>query len=182
MDYGIVLKANSGTLVLKKQYAVIKALMALADGNSNGYVMSSILNLLVVFYQKNKNLPTWQMMEKYSAMYNEESGEISFGTLARTILGHTNKTEVKHLSNYYVSINKLREIDDEMMEDNGKKFKQDKNWRKEYKEDDPMVVETTAFLKARIRELKSNKFTVYSGKSAGFKNKVAAAKHQVKYR
>ena len=91
------------------------------------------------------------------------------------------KTEVKHLSNYYVSINKLREIDDEMMEDNGKKFKQDKNWRKEYDENHEMVVETTAFLKSRIREIKGGRFTVYDGKKKAYKHKVYAAQHQVKY-
>ena len=75
LDYGISLKLNDGHLVIRQQHSLIKAMMAMKLGVTNIYIRSTILNLLIVLHQRKENLPTWQMFNKFSAMYNEESGK-----------------------------------------------------------------------------------------------------------
>lgn len=165
--------------MLKKLVQVLKMLMLFKGGKSCEYINCIILQLHLLDYNKNINSPTWQMFKNQFSVFNEESGEVSFSVLARTVLGHSMKSEVEHMSARYRQINRVREIDDAIMADGGAVFKSDNNWRKKYTKESDMVITVGEFMKSRIRDIAGGGATMYDGTTDGYQSKANAGSHQL---
>ena len=99
LDYGIRLKLNDGSLGVRHHFLLLQVHLCL-DCQSRGgaYTQSIIMQLLIVLYQKKKNLPSWKMLSAELSMFNEEAGEITFSQLARSCIGDTQKRRFAHMN------------------------------------------------------------------------------------
>lgn len=180
LDYGVALKSDDGLLLLTKVWPILRTLLLLAGNKSNSYIQSIILQLLILNHQRKHKLPQWIMFRDNSAMFNEEAGELSFSVLARAILADTQKKQIDHLNKIYMSLHDVRNIEVELNAENDDAFgSETKNWRKEIKEDDALLVATRAFLLSYVRDIKGGVFRVYDGTPAGYVSKHAASDHKV---
>jgi hypothetical protein len=143
---------------------MLQLLIILAGNKANPYIRSIIMQLLVILHQKQHNLPAWQILKRSLSLFNEEAGEMSFSVLSRCVLGDTIKHKLEYMNNMYASIHFMQEVDVEMREDNGKKFTQDHNYRKNYDENSEEVLSAREFIKGRMREVYGNgAMTQYDG-------------------
>ena len=180
-DYGISLRLDKGKHIIKKLLPVLKMLMLFKEGKSCEYIQGIMFQLHLLDYHKTINSPTWQMFKNQASVFNEESGEVSFSILARTVLGHSNKADIDHMNDRYKQINSVREIDDALVTEGGAVFKSDRNWRKEYTKDSEQVTTVAEFMKSRIRDIASGNARMYDGSKESYKSKVKAADHQVPF-
>ena len=181
-DYGISLRCDSGKMVLRKLLPVLKLLMLLKEGaDSTEYIRCIIMQLNLLKYDQCQDNVKWKMFVNQFSVFNEEAGEISFSILARTVSGHSNKTDLEHMNTMYQQINRVRQIDDDFEAEGGAIFKSGKHWHKKYNEDSEMVVTIGQFVKARVREIVTGRFTQYDGDKAGYTNKEAAQAHQIPF-
>ena len=182
MDYGISLRCDSGKLVLKKLVPMLKLLILLRGGkDSTEYIRCILVQLQLLKYHQQHDDALWTMFCNQFSVFNEESGEISFSILARTVLGHSNKSDLEHMNTMYRQINRVRQIDDSFQNDGGATFKSDKNWHKKFTSDSEMVTTIGQFVKARVREIAIGRFTQYDGKTTGYTNIEKAREHQIPF-
>ena len=67
----------------------------------NANARSMMMQLLNLMYQREHNLPSWQMFSRSTAVFNEEVGEHSFSILSRLVLGDTTKCSFAHMDTMY---------------------------------------------------------------------------------
>ena len=180
LDYGVSMKTDDAWFARSKLNKLLQLMVLLCQGRSNTYVQSVLMSLMLQAYQQDEVLPHDKMLDASMSMINEEAGEISFSILSRACLGDTTKKKVDHMSELYRSLHSLRGLDDdfraEFESNHGRK-----NWRRRFGPDDETVQQVGAFMVAMVRTVKAKQFTQYDGTLAGFKNRSAAAQHQVPF-
>ena len=180
LDYGVSMKTDDAWFGRAKLSKLLQLMVLLCQGRSNTYVQSVLMSLMLQAYQQDEELPHDKMLDASMSMINEEAGEISFSILSRACLGDTTKKKVDHMSELYRSLHSLRGLDDdfraEFESNHGRK-----NWRRRFGPDDQTVQQVGAFMVAMVRTVKAKQFTQYDGTLAGFKNRSAAAQHQVPF-
>ena len=119
-----------------------------------------MMQLLILMYQKEKNLPTWQMFMGSPSVFNEEAGEMSFSVLARCCLGDTTRMMFEHMSNMY-KLTGLSETTDVLRTELGR-VRQSNGY---YSLDNKGVAVQTVitFMQESIRALKFNVFRHFTG-------------------
>jgi hypothetical protein len=168
------MKLSDGAFAVQMLYRLLKLLMILSRGKSHVYIQSVLMQLLVLRHQRLKDTCAWRMLMGSLSTFNEEAGEISFGMLARSILGDTQKGKFAHLNKLYQQIHFYGQLESEMGSE-GAGFAKNGNWRKKL-EPEGEVVETIAlFVKQIIRQITQQSFRVYSGKPGGYKNSASAS-------
>jgi hypothetical protein len=81
------------------------------------YRRAIMLQMMIFLYIKKYGLPQWEMFLENLAVYNEESGEISFSILSRCVLGDTMKFDFDHLNKMYRMMNVYLQCRDAVAED-----------------------------------------------------------------
>jgi hypothetical protein len=140
------------------------------------------LQLLILLYQREQNLPSWQMLMQDPSMFNEETGEMSFSILSRCVQGEQMAQRSEHLDNMYRIIPEIMSVEDDIQSDmsgnDGPKF----NWRRVAKPECEEVEAVTAFMKGLCRSAAMGTAKQYEGKTAKskcYKNKAEGNKAMV---
>jgi hypothetical protein len=160
-DYGIALKQHNGKLVLRRLVAVMHLLFVVKGNRQSPYLKSLMFSLLVLVYECDLKLPSWQMFRHNFQVYNEEAGEMSFGLLARCVLGDTLQSKFDHLNDMYTLIHTYRSIDADVRADASDNAPREA-WRKHVETGSEELDATIAWLKALLRRIKHNDLKVYN--------------------
>ena len=136
-------------------------LMICLSPTHKSYAKSMMMQLLILMYQREKNLPTWQMFMGSPAVYNEEAGEMSFSVLARCCLGDTTKMMFEHMSTMYKLTRLYSETTDVLRSELGRVRKQNGYYSLDNKGVEVQTVVT--FMQESIRALKFNVFRTFTG-------------------
>ena len=179
MDYGIALKCDSGKFVLQRLLPLIKLFVMLKRNSSDSYIQSILAQMMVLYHQKKYNMPAFKLFTNNFSLFNEESGEMSFAVLGRMVHGNATKKDIDHMSQAWVRIHDIKEMDDAFQQDNGRQFKAETNYRKVVNPDGEEVNNTVYFFKGKFREMQYNKFTVYPREKGAFASKATADKGKV---
>jgi hypothetical protein len=169
LDYGITMKLDDGEYAVQMLYRMLKLLMMLTRGKSHVYIQSIIMQLLVLRHQRNNQTSAWQMLMGSLSTFNEEAGEISFGMLARSILGDTQKGKFAHLNKLYQQIHFYGQLETELGSE-GAGFTKNGNWRKKIDPEGELVTSIAHFVNQLVRQMRQKAFRVYGGKPSGYKN------------
>lgn len=65
------------------------------------YTRSILSHLAIIKHGKDKELPTYTMVQNHLGCCNEEAGEISFGCLARQVTGSSMKAKFQHVQQMF---------------------------------------------------------------------------------
>ncbi len=119
------------------------------------------MQLLLLMYQREQNLPTWQMFEGSVSVLNEEAGGTSFSLLARVVLGDCLKAEFPHMNQMYKMTRQYSKVTDEIVGEQGRSRRHhgytllnDKNQE---------ILTVGVFMLEKIRAITLNSFTEYTG-------------------
>jgi hypothetical protein len=126
VDYGLALKSDNGKLLFQRMLMLLRLNMSCVQ--KNAYSRSIMMQLLNMLHQKHHNLPSWQMFEKSTAVYNEEVGEASFSILSRLVLGDTTKCSFSHMDIMYGLIHTYRANNSDMSSDQYRKTRTSKGF------------------------------------------------------
>jgi hypothetical protein len=170
---------NDGALAVKHLFLLLKLHLCL-DLKSRGgaYTQSIIMQLLIVMYQKKKNLPQWQMLHTELSVFNEEAGEITFSQLARASVGDTQKRKFDHMDRLYKLLHIYGEVEQDQLDDVGSNAKPTSS-RSKIDPQGEGVMAVAAYMNSKIRELKTQSFLEYDGKKASWISREHAL-HQMK--
>ena len=143
----------------------------------NAYARSMMMQLLHLMYQREHNLPSWQMFSKSTAVFNEEVGEHSFSILSRLVLGDTTKCSFAHMDMMYALIHTYRANNEDMMNDQFRKARPHKRYSLHKKT--ATLDAIRAFMLHVIRQIRADTYKVYSGpheaKNPAYKGAAAAS-------
>ena len=128
----------------------------------NAYSRSMMMQLLNLMYQRENNLPSWQMFSKSTAVFNEEVGEHSFSILSRLVLGDTTKCSFAHMDMMYALIHTYRANNEDIMNDELRKARPHKRYSLHKKH--ATLDAIRAFMLHVIRQVKADTYKVYPGK------------------
>jgi hypothetical protein len=151
-------------------------LLLLASLKQGEYVRSLVAHLNILCCQENDGTVIWQMYSHDPSCFNEEIGENSFGVLARCVLGDTQKSKFKHVSDMYSLIHLYRQVNEDTKDDIAGPLQEKKFTTGTFmvKDDSEEVAEIGAFFRTSIREVLSNSFRVYDGSVKGRTSKANA--------
>ena len=171
LDYGISLKLNDGSLGVRHLFFLLKVHLCL-DCQSRGgaYTQSIIMQLLIVLYQKKKNLPSWRMLSAELSMFNEEAGEITFSQLARSCVGDTQKRKFAHMNRLYKLLHIYGDVEEDQLHDLGGDTQHFSSRRKVNPAGEE-VQAVSAFIKGKLRELKAQQYLQYDGQPKSYLNR-----------
>jgi hypothetical protein len=162
------MKLSDGAYAVQMLYRMLKLLMILTRGKSHVYIHSIMMQLMVLKHQRNNDTAAWRMLMGSLSTFNEEAGEISFGMLARCILGDTQKGKFAHLNKLYQQIHFYGQLESELGAE-GAGFSKNGNWRKKVDPDGELVQTVATFVNQLVRQIRMETFKVYSGKPATYK-------------
>jgi hypothetical protein len=161
-DYAVILKLNDWE---KLHAATYKMMLLLASLKQGEYVRSLVAHLNILCCLESDDTSIWRMYSLDPACFNEVAGEDSFGVLARCVLGDTQKSKFKHVSDMYSLIHLYRQVNADTKDDIAGPLQEKKFTTGTFmvKEDSTEVVELAAFFRTTIREIMSNSFRIYDG-------------------
>ena len=139
---------------------MVKLIICLSQSHKT-YAKSMMMQILILMYQKEKNLPAWQMFMGSSAVFNEEALEMSFSVLSRCCLGDTTKMMFEHMSSMYKLTGLYAETTDVLRTELGRVRKQNGYYSLDNKVVEVQTVVT--FMQESIRALKFNVFRHFTG-------------------
>jgi hypothetical protein len=170
---------DDGMFAVKQLFLLLKLHLCM-DLKSRGgaYTQSIIMQLLIVLYQKAKNLPQWQMMKDELSVFNEEAGEITFSQLARASVGDTQKRKFDHMDRLYRLLHIYGDVEQDQLGDIGGTAKASTSRRK-IDPDGEEVAAVVAFMKTKIREIRSQKMMEYDGSVDSWRSRTHAVREQV---
>ena len=178
-----MLKLDDGKLATKHIVRMLHLLVLLARGKSDVYAQSVLMECLLLAYQKEKELPMWDMFVGGLSCFNEEAGEISFAMLARSVRGDTTHDHLTHLRKMYALIHSYagveRLIKTQHLDVTDDKFRG--NWRKKVDPDGWAAQETRSLLSTLLRQIKAQSYRVYPGTLPEYKSRTDALQNMVKY-
>ena len=148
---------------------MLKLLILLCRGKGHMYIRGIITQTLVIFYQRAKSLPHWQMLEANLCTFNEEAGEISFSCLARACLGDTQRDNAEHLNKLYVMIKAYAEVENEIEADVASE-RNTTSWRKKLKADSEEMDATVECILSQLRMIKDKKLCMYDNTRQSYMN------------
>ncbi len=90
-DYGVVMKLDDGNLMLASMIRLFKVFLHFPGSDASEYRKCMLVNLLLWAHYSNKQLPIFDMVKHNASMCNEESGELAFSVLARTISSNSSR-------------------------------------------------------------------------------------------
>jgi hypothetical protein len=176
-DYQVAVKLGRGKMVIQKMQRMLHILFAL---NDYAYSYAIVTSLLVWAHQKANNTAAWQVFMNNCAIFNEESGELSFGVLAGANVGDTKTANFNHMNELYSNLRVYMSASHGMRVSSGNsEFKNPKHGRNFIKKDSAEVEAVTAYIKSMIRSLRRNRHQMYSGEKEGYSNSVKAHCHQI---
>ena len=140
-------------------FRMVKLIICLSQSHKT-YAKSMMMQILILMYQKEKNLPSWQMFMGSSAVFNEEALEMSFSVLSRC-LGDTTKMMFEHMSSMYKLTGLYAETTDVLRTELGRVRKQNGYYSLDNKVVEVQTVVT--FMQESIRALKFNVFRHFTG-------------------
>lgn len=166
LDYYIYLKVGDGAKLFEQLIVLIRLQIMLKnrEGGHRSYIQSGLLQVLIMLYQRQHDLPIWQMLMHDTSMLNEETGEMSFSVLSRCVVGDQNAAKFEYLNKMYILIPAFVQMEDDLTGDlckTGPKF----NWRRKVKPDGEEVQAVGAFIKSMIRAASLNRLNEYDGKN-----------------
>lgn len=177
-----MLKLDDGVIGLRHLVCMLHLLLVLARGKSSRYSQSVIMQIMFILHQKHHGLPMWTMLKDGLSCFNEEAGEMSFAMLARSVLGDTSQSHIKHLSKLFGLINSYGELERNVKEQHGiNTEKSGTNWRKKIDPEGSEVVATRAFILQWLRAIKAKRFRVYPGDDKSYKNYDVARMNMVPF-
>jgi hypothetical protein len=160
LDYHIALRVDDGLKCFGLLFKLTRVIVCL-DGNQRGYQKSMMMQLLLLMYQKSRNLPTWKMFLGSVSVYNEEAGETSFSILSRVVLGDCLKSDFEHMDKQYKLTRQYALVTEEI------KTEQSRTNRKHgfvtLTAKGVEIVTVAAFMLEKIRAITLNSFTCYTG-------------------
>ena len=178
-DYGITLKLDDGLLGVKQLVLMLKVHLCMDHQSRGGaYTQSIIMQLLVVLYQKAQKLPQWEMLRTSLSMFNEEAGETTFSQLARAVVGDTQQRKFPHMDRLYKLLHIYGDVELDQLDDTTNPTKE-RTSRRKVDPDGEEVAAVVAFMKAKLRELKTESIMEYDGKAESYKSR-AHASHNLK--
>ena len=144
-------------------------------GTPHVYPRIQMTHLLVLAYWKSIDHVAYQMMQNNMASVSEDLGELSFSMLARCVLGDHIKSDIVHMDQLYKLLPVYRSIKKDIGDDTNNKDAM--SWHHTIQPDAVEIHAVAFFFNRMIGEVLSNTFRSYSGESAGYKSRNAAAEH-----
>jgi hypothetical protein len=176
-DYGITLKLDDGVLGMKQLVMMLKVHLCMDTTSRGGaYTQSIIMQLMIVLYQKAKNLPTWEMLQGSLSMFNEEAGEITFSQLARAVVGDTQQRKFPHMDRLYKLLHIYGDVELDQLEDTTEAG--ERSSRRKIDPDGEEVTAVVAYMKQKFREIKTESIMEYDGSKSSYKTRPYAVHHQ----
>ena len=144
-------------------------------GTPHFYPRVQMTHLCVLAYWENIGHVAYDMMENNMACVSEDLGELSFSMLARCVLGDHVKSDIVHMDKLYKLLPVYRDLKQEIGDDT--KNPDSMGWHHTIQPDAVEVSAVAFFFDRMIGEVFSNTFRSYSGVSAGYKSRNAAAEY-----
>jgi hypothetical protein len=171
-DFGLY--RHHSVLMLK-----VLVLLTKQSGNStlrrtDDYTRMLFLNLSLMRSHRHRQTLLWKMLKGNIGAFNEESGETSFSVLSRCTLGDTTKTKFEHLDKMYRLLGVHRQMNMDVEVDIP--IANFHNGRYTFKENNPSVPAVNAFIHSRMRQIRNNVFSYYSGSRKSFQNHTTTAR------
>ena len=154
------MRIDDGKMSFLQLFRMVRLMICLNQSHKT-YAKSMMMQLLILMYQKEKNLPSWQMFMGSPSVFNEEAGEMSFSVLARCCLGDTTKMMFEHMSNMYKLTSLYAETTDVLRTELGRVRKENGYYSLDNKGVEVQTVIT--FMQESIRALKFNVFRHFTG-------------------
>jgi hypothetical protein len=140
------------------------------------YRKAIILQMMIFLYIKKYGLPAWEMFLENLAVYNEESGEISFSILSRCVLGDTMKFDFDHLNKMYRMMNVYLQCRDAVAEDSHGKTIRSRS-HQSHDVNSVEVQTTIAHFKNTINKMRCGQFRWYVEGPKCYPNSTAGDKY-----
>lgn len=136
---------------------------------SDIYINSLLSELLVQSHCVEKNLPSFELLDKAFSLFNEEVGEMSFSVLARLIYSKSHEVNLGVVNQLYCLVHEYAALDDDIMADQDHRAMRNGYTKVDFH--GPASEAVGGFLRTMMRKLRFNQFEIYSGK-AQFDNPV----------
>lgn len=149
------------------------------SSGSQIYRRAIIQQMVIFLYLQKHNLPAWHMFKHNLAVYNEESGEISFSMLSRCVLGDTLKFDFEHLNKMYRMMNVYLQCRGAVAEDTHSRTMRSRS-HQSYDLHSVEVNTTIAHFKKIINEMRSGQFRFYADRKKCFTSSIDGAKYAVR--
>ena len=182
LDYGIMLKLDDGKLAAKQTMRMLHLLVLLCKADrSRVYVQAVLMQCLLLRYQRKRKLPVWTMFKHSFATFNEEAGEISFSMLGRSVRSDTGLDFLAHCQKYYGMLHSYARTERVTKAHHGGPESDGSytNWRRTVETD--AVRATTESVLHLLRAIRQDKYLVYPGTPASYKDKAVAQQNMIPY-
>jgi hypothetical protein len=180
-DYYVGLKFNDLSVSIKHLYrlfiasCMLRAIKVKRTGMAHNYPLMMLANLLILDYWRHNRHVAIMMMRHHMCIVNEEMGEITFGMLARLVLGDSLKSDFEHMHKMYSLIPAFRAVKQDVRADSDRKTSL--NWKHKIAPDDHTVVLVGVHFKRVIRNILNGTYRSYDGTPACYKSAAASAEH-----
>jgi hypothetical protein len=84
-DYGVLLKLDKGDDILDGQIRLLKVFTLIGGRSCSEYIRALTVNVLLWSHWERTDHPCWKIFVQNASAFNEESGELAFSCLARTL-------------------------------------------------------------------------------------------------
>ena len=148
--------------------------------NDFAYSYAIVTSLLVWAYQKTNKTAAWKIFINNCAIFNEESGEMSFGVLAGANVGDTKTADFNHMNTLYSNLRVYMSASQGMRLSSGNsEFVDPKHGRNYIKPGSEEVQTVGAYVNSIIRKLMRQRHRMYDGEKEGYQNSTKAEDHQM---
>jgi hypothetical protein len=172
----VIIKLGDADMAIRALMRTLHLLLVLSRGKSSQYIRAISVHMVLLLYNRKQNTPCWRMMQNSLSTFNEEAGEISFSTLARSCLGDTQRHDIKHMSKLYQLLCMYNDVEDDVEGDIASNVTL-KSWRKKVTPESKEVEATVQFFLHRMRQIKNGTFQMYDGSNESYKKKSHADRH-----
>jgi len=173
-----MLKLRDGDQLYHHLVRMLKVFLCIQPGQE--YVRSIVNNLLTLTYWKSKSpeLPFWEAFKTNPASFNEESVELSFSLLGRSMANDSNRINIKHVQKKYRCIRRYTEAKADIATDlTHKDTMKSVSGRFKVGKDHVKVTKTREWIRGVINKARFNSYGAYNGRLA-YMSSFIAQSHQ----
>jgi hypothetical protein len=159
---------------------LFKVFLHFPGSDASEYRKCMLVNLMLWAHYSNKNLPIFEMIKHNASMCNEESGELAFSVLARTIASNSSRMDIDSVNRHFILSRLKLDVANDLNLDIADSKTVLINNHHIIKADSPEVIAVGVHFMSVVNNLKINFFHHYPTKPAdatfNFANLVAAQK------
>ena len=174
------MKLDDGNLMLASMIRLFKVFLHFPGSDASEYRKCMLVNLMLWAHYANKNLPIFEMIKNNASMCNEESGELAFSVLARTIASNSSRMDIDSVNRHFILSRLKLDVASDLNLDISDTKTVLINNHHIIKPDSPEVIAVGVHFMSVVNNLKINFFHHYPTKPAdatfNFANLVAAQK------